>query len=67
MKTIADVIKQIRKELKLSQKDFANVLGYNYRVVGSWENGRSKPGIDTIKLIHDKFNVEYEDIFDYDL
>ncbi len=67
MKTMAKNIKTIRKELGLTQSEFAKALGYNYRLIGWWERGCGKPSADTIKLIHEKFNVEYEDIFDYDL
>lgn len=65
MKSFAENIKEIRQQLKLSQQEFAEKLGYNYRIVGCWENGRSKPNIDTIKQIHELFNIDYEELFDY--
>ena len=67
MKTMAENIKRIRTELGLTQTEFATKLGYDYRIVGSWENNRGKPSADTIKLIHELFNVDYEEIFDYEI
>ena len=67
MKTIAENIRTIRQQLGLTQKQFAAKLGYDSRIVSWWEHGRGKPDIDTVKLIHELFNVDYEEIFDYDL
>lgn len=36
-------LKDIRKELKLSQKDFAKALGEKQSTVGMWETGKSFP------------------------
>ena len=33
----------IRKEMNMTQKDFAGVLGVSTRTVESWESGRSTP------------------------
>lgn len=37
------LIKEIRRQLALSQEDLARELGVSYATVSRWENGRSKP------------------------
>ncbi len=36
-------VKDIRKQLTLSQEDLARHLGVSYATVNRWENGQSKP------------------------
>src|ERR1039458_572729 len=44
-----DQIKQIRRQLKLSQKAFASALGVSFATVNRWENGKAKPQSDRIQ------------------
>lgn len=37
------LIKEIRRQLALSQEDLARELGVSYATVSRWENGQSKP------------------------
>ena len=37
------LVKEIRRQLKLSQEDLARQLGVSYATVNRWENGQSKP------------------------
>lgn len=37
------LVKEIRKQLTLSQEDLARQLGVSYATVNRWENGQSKP------------------------
>ena len=67
MKTIGQKIKEIRIKLKLTQSEFATILGYNYKIVSNWENGRNTPTTHTLKKIHEIFGIEYEEIFDFDV
>ena len=66
MKTLGQKLREIRKRLKLSQKQFAEKLGYTYKNVCNWENGHNNPSTHTIKRIHDIFGVDYNDIFDFE-
>ena len=48
MMTISDQgfpahVKEVRKQLTLSQEDLARELGVSFATVNRWENGRSKP------------------------
>jgi len=37
------LVKEIRRQLSLSQEDLARRLGVSYATVNRWENGLSKP------------------------
>ena len=39
----AALVKEIRRQLTLSQEDLARQLGVSYATVNRWENGQSKP------------------------
>jgi len=36
-------VKEVRRQLALSQEDLARELGVSYATVNRWENGQSKP------------------------
>ena len=40
---IWSIVKQVRKELKLSQEQLARELSISFSTVNRWENGKSKP------------------------
>jgi transcriptional regulator with XRE-family HTH domain len=50
-------IKNIRKALRLNQKDFASPLNISSSFLSEIENGKYKPGFDFFKNILDQFNV----------
>jgi putative transcriptional regulator len=37
------LIKEVRRQLDLSQEDLARELGVSFATVNRWENGRTKP------------------------
>lgn len=41
--TIDELLKDIRKELRLSQEDLARALNISFTTINRWENGRSLP------------------------
>lgn len=48
---IKDRIKTLRKELGLTQEEFAQKIGYTRTAISAWEIGRNEPSNDdTIKL-----------------
>lgn len=50
---IANRIKELRKEKKLSQRELSEKLSVSQQTVGSWETGRSEPNAEMItKLAH---------------
>lgn len=42
-KNLPGLIKEIRRQLSLSQEDLARQLNVSYATVNRWENGLSKP------------------------
>jgi len=47
------LVKQVRRQLSLSQEDLARHLSVSYTTVNRWENGKSKPS----KLAKAQFNA----------
>ena len=37
------ILKEVRRQLSLSQEDLARELGVTYATVNRWENGQAKP------------------------
>ena len=52
-----DSIKQLRRQLNMSQKEFAAALSVTRQAVSRWECGEVVPSTDTLKLISDTFGV----------
>lgn len=40
---LSEVVKEIRRQLSLSQEDLARALGISFSTVNRWENGLVKP------------------------
>jgi DNA-binding transcriptional regulator YiaG len=40
---LADLVRETRQRLQLSQVKFATKLGVSFQSVNRWENGRTKP------------------------
>jgi putative transcriptional regulator len=41
-RNLPELVKEIRRQLALSQEDLARHLGVSYATVNRWENGQSK-------------------------
>ena len=50
-------IKTLRKELHLTQQEFADKLGVSRNNIASYETGKSNLGDSVISLIRREFNV----------
>lgn len=57
---IGNRIKKIRKELDLTQSEFAAKIGSVQNTVTGYENGRRNPSAPVISLICEKFDVREE-------
>ena len=53
-------LKQIRKDKKLTQREFAELLGTKRDAYASYETGRVTPALSFVKLVCSKFNVNEE-------
>lgn len=57
---ISEQLKQLRKELKLTQQEFADKLGIKRNTVATYETGKSNPSDSAVALICKEFNVNEE-------
>ena len=53
-----NMIKKLRKDMRLSQSDFASILGVKQNTVSNWENNKSFPDLETIEQISEKLGIE---------
>ena len=51
--TFSEKVKVVRKELCLTQKELASVLGVSFATVNRWENGQAKPSALAQKVFKD--------------
>ena len=54
------LLKILRSNCNVSQKDFAKALGVSQQTIASWEVGRTEPSNDWLKVIADYFNVSID-------
>ncbi len=50
-------LEMLRKELGLSQKDFAEKINMTQQRISAYEKGKREPDIETIKQLAEYFNV----------
>ncbi|MEH2015283.1 helix-turn-helix domain-containing protein [Nostoc sp.] len=48
-----DLIRELRQQLNLSQKQFAARLGVSFKTVNRWQNGYTVPSQIALKLIEE--------------
>lgn len=61
---IPENIKELRKNLKMTQKDLAQITGLSIGTIQGYEQGRYEPKIETLRLLMDALSCSYEDIID---
>lgn len=59
---IAKAILKVRQDNKLSQEQFAEIVGVTRQAVSRWEMGVSAPNINTLILISEKFNIPVDEM-----
>ena len=57
---VADNLKNIRKEHKLTQQDIANVLGIDRSTYAFYETGKTTPSVNTLYKLAEIYNVSIE-------
>lgn len=55
---IAKLIKKIREDNNLTQKELADKLNVTYQAVSKWENGKNLPDISILTEICNEFNID---------
>jgi len=63
---IGNNIKNIRKSKKMTQTDFAELMGLSRSYIGDLENNRSNPSIKTLEAIARALNVDLQKIISSD-
>lgn len=66
LKKLANRIKQLRKEAKISQEKLAELAGLDRTYINSIENGRRNISIINIEKICIAFGMSLADFFDSD-
>jgi len=64
---IAEFIKKIRKDNKLTQKDLADKYGVTYQAVSKWENAKNLPDISLLVQMAKDYNVDLSSILNIDI
>ena len=55
-----DVLKQLRLESKLTQKEFAHIIGLSESTIGMYERNQREPAFEVLEAIADYFNVDMD-------
>ena len=58
------IIKKIRKDNHLTQKQLAEKYNVTYQAVSKWENGKNIPDIILLKQLCNDFNIDMNDLLD---
>ncbi|MBO5068702.1 MAG: helix-turn-helix transcriptional regulator [Clostridia bacterium] len=61
--TFKDNLRELRKEKKLSQKEFAKMLGVPSSTYANWEQGRREPNVSDIFNIITTLGIEPNELF----
>ncbi|MEQ8624935.1 MAG: LexA family transcriptional regulator [Vicingaceae bacterium] len=60
-------LKYLRKQKGLNQTDFARKIGTNRPKIGSYEEGRAEPNLETLQNVSHFFKVKLDDLIEKDL
>lgn len=64
---LGENIYNLRKNRKISQEEFADILNTSRQAVSKWERNESKPDIDKLILIAKLFNVSIDNLLDHEI
>lgn len=62
-KIVADRLKSLRKDKKLTQTDMAKLLNITQNAIFRYESGQNEPSLSTILFYSEYFNVSIDYIF----
>ena len=54
----SEIVREVRKQLGITQEDLAHTLGVSFATVNRWENAKTSPS----KLARTQFNLFCEDM-----
>ncbi len=62
MSEVANSIKRLRQQKRLSQEQLAEQLYVTRQAISNWENGKTQPDVDTLTQLASVFDVSVERI-----
>lgn len=63
---IKDVIKRLRLEKNISQNKMGQEIGYARYIISDWEQGRSEPSAEQMKILCIYFNISADELLEID-
>lgn len=63
--TIAEKIKELRKDISMTQEDLAEKLNVSRQTISKWETSVTIPDADNIVAISKLFNITTDELLDY--
>lgn len=60
-------LKYLRKNILITQSEFAVTMKYKPKTVGGWEEGRNNPDLTKLLEISDFFKISLDDLIKKDL
>lgn len=60
------IIKELRIQKKISQEEMAKSLNIPRYLISNWEQGRTEPSVEQIKLICIFFNISADELLEID-
>lgn len=64
---LGDVLYNLRKNRKLSQDEFAEIINTSRQAVSKWERNESKPDIDKLIVIAKLFNISIDYLLNHEI
>lgn len=61
-----DKLKEARKKTGMTQDDVEHKTGINKKTISNWENGVSRPDVDSISLLCKIYGIDPNDLFEWD-
>ncbi len=59
-------VEKLRKQLKMSQEDFAKLIGVSRQTISAIETGKYDPSLKLAFVISNFFNKKIEEVFKYE-
>ena len=55
-------IRSLRKQVGITQKELAKILGYEQTIVSMWENGTREPNVQTLVELSNIFGCSIDEL-----
>jgi transcriptional regulator with XRE-family HTH domain len=62
---IGEILKHLRLNANMTQKQVASAIGRTQQIIGHWETGYSQPDADTLFILCDLYGASVDEAFGY--